>query len=93
MKPVVVEVPRQQLVAVSGELTAPVPMPAAPKPAYPSGPDCARPAGCYSNAQLDDMLSTALSVIGTYVDRLGSIRQLMNEALKPPPKEANNENR
>ena len=57
---VLVEVPRRQLVRVSGELTAVPALTPAPVPATPYGPNCTRRAGCYSNRQLEAMLNSAL---------------------------------
>lgn len=78
-----VEVPRRQLVEVSGELTNVPQLAEAPAPAVPYGPTCDRKAGCYSNKQLEGMLNTALSWGGKMADSLRSIRALMTEALQP----------
>ena len=80
---VVVEVPRRQLVRVSGELTAVPALQQAPTPAVAYGPSCSRPAGCYSNRQLEAMLNTALAWGEKMADSLHTIRGLMSEALNP----------
>lgn len=82
-----VEVPRRQLVQVSGELTAIPDLGAPPSPAIPAGPLCDRPNGCYSNQQLEGMLGTALRWGGKMADSLTTIRGLMTEALNPKPVE------
>ena len=80
---VLVEVPRRQLVRVSGELTAVPALTPAPVPATPYGPNCTRRAGCYSNRQLEAMLNSALGWGEKMADSLHSIRGLMIEALNP----------
>lgn len=74
--------PRRQLVRVSGELTAKPVLAQAPMPAVPFGASCDRPQGCYSNRQLETMLTTALDWGGRMADQLDIIRGLMAEALK-----------
>lgn len=81
--PQIVEVPRRQLVQVSGELTAVPALRSAPAPAIPAGPNCTRAAGCYSNRQLEAMLTQALDWGGRMADQLGTIRRLMQQALQP----------
>ncbi len=80
---VLVEVPRRQLVRVSGEMTAVPALTPAPVPATPYGPNCTRRAGCYSNRQLEAMLNSALGWGEKMADSLHSIRGLMIEALNP----------
>lgn len=77
------EVPRRQLVRVSGELTAVPALPDAPVPAVPFGPACERKAGCYSNRQLEAMLNAATGWGMKMADSLHTIRGLMSEALNP----------
>ena len=80
---VLVEVPRRQLVRVSGEMTAVPALTPAPVPATPYGPNCTRRAGCYSNRQLEAMLNSALGWGEKMADSLHTIRGLMSEALNP----------
>ena len=80
---VLVEVPRRQLVRVSGELTAVPTLTPAPVPATPYGPNCTRRGGCYSNRQLEAMLNSALGWGEKMADSLHTIRGLMSEALNP----------
>lgn len=75
--------PRRQLVRVSGELTAVPDLSPAPAPAVPAGPNCDRAGGCFSNRQLESMLTLALDWGGRMADQLVSIRGLMSEALQP----------
>ena len=81
--PTVVEVPRRQLVRVSGELTNVPDLPPAPTPAVPAGPSCDRGGGCFSNRQLESMLTLALDWGGRMADQLVTIRDLMSESLQP----------
>lgn len=79
--------PRRQLVRVSGELTAIPALPPAPAPAVPAGPTCDRAGGCFSNRQLESMLTLALDWGGRMADQLTTIRALMAEALQPEAKD------
>lgn len=54
----------------------------APAPAVKPGPGCDRPAGCYSNRQLESMLAIALDWGSRMADQLDSIRGLMAESLQ-----------
>lgn len=78
-----VEIPRRQLVRVSGELTAVPELSPLPPPAVKQGPGCDLAGGCYSNRQLEGMLGRALDWGGRMADQLGIIRDLMTEALQP----------
>jgi len=78
----VVEVPRRQLVQVSGEMTAVPPLKSAPRPAIPANsPGCDRPAGCFNGRQLESMLTTALAWGQGMADQLEAIRRLMHDTL------------
>lgn len=86
VKTVLQETPVLQLVPIDRTLTeipqlAPVPT---PETAY-SPPACTRPAGCFSNRQLETMLSEALAWGGASADNLRAIRRASDEATKPPP--------
>lgn len=74
--------PRRQLVQVAGSLTAVPTLAEAPAPAVKPGPGCDRPKGCYSNRQLEAMLTTALDWGGRMADQLDTIRGLMAESLQ-----------
>lgn len=58
----------------------------APTPAIPSGPNCKRPAGCYSNRQLEAMLAQALSAYQGAADNLHAIDQAQKAAKATNPK-------
>lgn len=78
----VVEVPRRQLVQVSGEMTAVPRLKSAPSPAVPAtDPACGRAAGCFSGRQLESMLTTALDWGQGMADQLEAIRRLMQDTL------------
>lgn len=83
----IVEVPRRQLVQVSGTQTEVPPLPPLPAPTIPQGPGCERVGGCFSNRQLEGMLTHALDWGGRMADQLRTIRALMTEALQPEGKD------
>ena len=80
---VLVEKPVQQLVGIPPWMTNVSPLPFPPLPAVPYGPDCQRPAGCYSNRQLEGLLSSALTWGGDSADKLRAIRQASDQATQP----------
>lgn len=79
----VVEVPRRQLVRVSGEMTSVPRLAPAPRPAVTpaTDPACDRPTGCFSGRQLESMLTTALAWGQGMADQLEAIRRLMQDTL------------
>lgn len=86
VKTVLVETPVLQLVKIDRTLTDVPPLAPTPIPAVPyNPPDCTRPAGCFSNRQLETMLSEALAWGGTSAENLRAIRRASDEATKPPP--------
>ena len=85
VKTVLVETPVLQLVPIDRTLTEIRILAPAPTPAWTFGTEgCDRPAGCFSNRQLETMLSEALAWGGSSADNLRAIRQTSMEALKPP---------
>lgn len=53
-----------------------------PSPAVPVGVDgCDRPAGCYSNRQLEEALGEAIANRNLHVDRLRSVRMLSDDVI------------
>ena len=84
-----IEVPVRQLVSVDPTLLVIPPMSPAPAPAIPPGKNCANPKGCFSNKQLEAMLSEALSSRGKAADNLRAIARAIAEAKasesKPKP--------
>lgn len=78
-----VEVPRQQLVRLDPRLLEAPALAPAPAPAVPPGPDCNRPAGCYSEPQLAAMLDAALDWGSRAVDNLRAIGHAIDAAITP----------
>ena len=76
----------QQLVPIRSTLTEIPTLAPAPAPAVPPGPDCNRALGCYSNSQLEALLSSALDWGGKATDNLRAIRQAGEEATKGNPR-------
>lgn len=68
-----IEAPRRQLVPIDPSLTAVPELPPAPRPAIPHGPACPRSLGCFTSAQLESMLTTALDAYGRAADNLRAI--------------------
>lgn len=57
-----------------------------PSPAVPAGVDgCDRPAGCYSNRQLEEALAVAIANRNLHVDRLRSVRALSDHVASGTP--------
>ncbi len=81
----VVEAAKQQLVPISSTLTEIPALQPPPTPSVPYGPNCSRPTGCYSNQQLESLLSAALDWGGKLTDNLRAIRRAGELALKPAP--------
>lgn len=79
----VIDAPVKQYVAVPSTLTAHPYLAPLPQPAYTAGP-CAT-FGCYSNAQLRDALSQALSSRGKCLGQLDQIGGLSTAAVQSNP--------
>lgn len=85
---VLVEKPVQQLVGIPVDMTNVTPLPFPPPPAIPYGEQaCQRPAGCYSNKQLEGLLSSALTWGEGLAEQLLAIRRASDLATQPgePP--------
>ena len=72
---------------VTGTMTEVPTLAPLPAPAVPQGPGCERAGGCFSNRQLESMLTAALDWGGRMADQLTTIRALMAEALQPEAKD------
>ena len=80
----IVEAKVRQLVPIDRTLTQKDRLPAAPTPAVSYGEaGCLRPAGCFSNKQVDTMLSQALDGYGKRGDNLDAIRRASDDATNP----------
>lgn len=80
-----VEVPVLQLRDPDPSLLVVPSLPPAPTPAIPFGPKCNRKAGCYSNQQLERMLTEALQAYRASADNLRGIQRAINDAKKTQP--------
>lgn len=84
VKTVLVETPVLQLVQIDRTLTDVQILAPAPAPAWAFGAEgCNRPEGCFSNHQLEAMLSTALAWGGSSADNLRAIRRASEQAVQP----------
>lgn len=84
-----VETPKLQYVAIPADLLAVPPLPDLPTPVLFDSGECVQ--GCYSNAQVRDLLDTIIANRGVLVDHLHAIRGLSDDAVatttqqgKPP---------
>lgn len=84
-----VEAPKLQYVAIPDSLLAVAPLPDLPTPVLFDSGDCAQ--GCYSNAQVRDVIDSLIANRGVLVDHLHAIRGLSDDAVattnpqgKPP---------
>lgn len=83
VKTVLVETPVLQLVPIDRTLTDVQILAPAPTPAWAFGTEgCDRPAGCFSNRQLEAMLSDALAWGSGSADNLRSIRLASDQAVR-----------
>ena len=81
---VLVDKPVQQLVPIPRHMTDVTPLPPPPAPAIPYGEQaCQRPAGCYGNRQLEELLSSSLTWGQGLADQLRAIRRASDEATQP----------
>lgn len=78
-----VDVQNRQYTPIPADLTEITMLASLPSPSVPFGADCDRPAGCYSNKQLEDALYAAIANRNLHVDRLRSVRSLSDDAVVP----------
>ena len=84
VKTVLVETPVLQLVKIDRTLTDVPNLAPAPVPGWAFGTEgCDRPAGCFTNRQLEAMLSEALAWGNASADNLRAIRRASDESTKP----------
>lgn len=74
-----VEAPKLQYVAIPDGLLTVQPLPELPTPVLFDSGDCA--AGCYSNAQVRDLIDVLVANRGQLVDHLHAIRSLSDDAV------------
>lgn len=83
----VVEAPKRQYVAIPADLLAVSLLPELPTPVTFDSGDCKE--GCYSNAQVRDIIDTLVASRGVLVDHLHSIRHLSDDAVAATATPAN----
>lgn len=88
VKPEVVEVPVRQLVDLDPRLLEVEPLPPAPAPASPCPSSSNPDRRCYSNRQLEDLLTIALDSRTDLADQIRAIAKALKAAMatEEPPK-------